>query len=244
MRYAVLSDIHANLEALQAVLARITALGADTVVCLGDLVGYNADPNECVDIVRRDGITCVLGNHDAVACGLAEPYNFNPAAREAVLWTRSVLAPENGTFLRELPRYLLIDGIVLCHGSINDTNRYILDDDDVRDNFSSMHDLPGDRRACFFGHTHIRAAYSLDGTVITRELNDEISLSRDRKHLINPGAVGQPRDGDPQAAFLIYDVKARNVTFYRAEYDIATSQAKIIRAGLPAWLAQRLAVGR
>jgi putative phosphoesterase len=244
MRYAILSDIHANLEALQAVLARIATLGADTIVCLGDLVGYNADPNECVEIVRYERITCIMGNHDAAACGLAEPYDFNPAAREAVLWTRTELTAENSSFLRELQRSLSIDDVVLCHGSINDTNRYIMDDSDIRDNFSMLENLPGQVNACYFGHTHIRAAYTLAGSVIARVLTDNISLYGDRKYLINPGAVGQPRDGDPRAAFLIYDAKARNVTFYRTEYDIAACQAKIIRAGLPARLAQRLALGR
>lgn len=244
MRYAILSDIHANLEALQAVLARVAALGADMVVCLGDIVGYNADPNECVDIVRRDGITCIMGNHDAVASGLAEPDTFNPAAREAVLWTRSVLAPEHALFLREQPSYLLIDNVALCHGSINDTNRYILDDSDVRDTFSLLETLAGHPRACFFGHTHVRAAYSLADRVLTRELTDEIRLSRERKYLINPGAVGQPRDGDPRAAFLIYDSRERMVLFRRVEYDITACQTKIIRAGLPVRLAQRLEMGR
>jgi len=244
MRYAILSDIHGNLEALQAVLARTARLGADMVVCLGDLVGYNADPNECVDIIRSDGIICIMGNHDEAACGLAEPYGFNPAAREAALWTRTVLTLEHQIFLRELPRYLLIDNIVLCHGSINDTSRYILDDADVRDNLSLMDGLPGGPRACFYGHTHVRAACHAEGQVIAKEPGDEISLHRDRKYLINPGAVGQPRDGDPRAAFLLYDSHARNVTLYRTEYDIAACQSKILSAGLPAGLAERLSVGR
>lgn len=243
MRYAILSDIHANLEALRAVLARIAELGADRVVCLGDLVGYNADPNECVDTVRRDGITCLMGNHDAVACGLEEPHSFNPTAREAVLWTRTELTAENGKFLRELPRHLLIDEVLLCHGSIDDTNRYILDDSDVRDNFSLLEKLSGHRGTCFFGHTHIRAAYSLADQLIARDLSDEMRLIREWKYLINPGAVGQPRDGNPQAAFLIYDSRERTVGFQRVEYDIAACQDKIIRAGLPPRLAQRLALG-
>jgi putative phosphoesterase len=244
MRYAILSDIHGNLEALQAVLARIAAVRADAVVCLGDLVGYNADPNLCVEVMRRESIACVLGNHDAAACGLSELDNFNPAAREAILWTRNVLAPEHGIFLRELPRSILIDDIVLCHGSINDTNRYISDDNDVRDTFSMLGKLPGQAKVCYYGHTHIRAAYSLDGPIITHELINEITMDQDRKYLINPGAVGQPRDGDPRAAFLIYDSIARNVTFYRIAYDVAASQAKIIRAGLPVRLAKRLTLGR
>jgi len=244
MRYAILSDIHANLEALQAVLDRIAALGADTVVCLGDLVGYNANPNECVDIVRRDGIACIMGNHDAVACGLEDPGCFNPAAKESVLWTRERLTLENRSFLRGLPRELPIDVFFICHGSIHDTNRYIMDDDDVRSNFSLMEDMPDRPAVCFYGHTHRRAVHRAAGNALVQERTDEIPLDGKMQYLINPGAVGQPRDGDPQAAFLIYDAKARQVTFYRTEYDIAACQAKIIRAGLPAKLAQRLSIGR
>lgn len=244
MRYAILTDIHANLEALRSVIAHIARLGVDTVLCLGDIVGYGADPNACVEMVRSEGIACVLGNHDAAACGIAEPDNFNPAAKEAVLWTRSVLTRDNAGFLRELPRSFLVDNIVLCHGSINDTNRYIIDDNDVRDNFSLLETLTGGPGTCFFGHTHIRVAYSLSGGVIERELTDEMRLSRDRKYLINPGSVGQPRDGDPLAAFLIYDSLERTVVFFRVQYDIAACQAKIIHAGLPARLAERLAMGR
>jgi len=244
MRYAILSDIHANLEALQAVLALITALGADMVVCLGDLVGYNANPNECIDIVRRDGITCIMGNHDAVACGLEDPVSFNPAAKESVLWTREQLTPESRSFLRGLPRELTIGDFFICHGSVHDTNRYILDDDDVRSNFSLMEDLPDRPAVCFYGHTHRRAVHRAAGNALVQERADDIPIDGEMQYLINPGAVGQPRDGDPRAAFLIYDAKARNVTFHRTEYDIATSQTSIIRAGLPARLAQRLSIGR
>jgi len=243
MRYAVLSDIHGNLEALRAVLERVAALDADRTLCCGDIVGYNADPKACVAIVRSEGIMSVLGNHDAVACGLAEPYNFNPAAREVVLWTRSKLLPENAKFLRELPRHFLVNGIALCHGSINDTNRYIIDDSDVRDNFALLETLSRSPDVCFFGHTHIRAAYSLFGRTMARELTEEMRLSRDRKYLINPGAVGQPRDGDPQAAFLIYDSRERTIIFLRVEYDIPACQVKIIQAGLPTQLAERLSIG-
>jgi len=244
MRYAILSDIHANLEALQAVLARIAALGPDMVVCLGDLVGYNANPNECVDSVLRDGITCIMGNHDAVACGLEDPDSFNPAAKESVLWTRKQLTDENRSFLRRLPRELRIGDLFICHGSIHETNRYLSDDDDVRHNFSLMKMLPDRPAICFFGHTHRREAHLAMGETIAKEDTDVVSLDGNKLYLINPGSVGQPRDGDPRAAFLIYDAKARHVTFYRTEYDIATCQAKIISAGLPARLAQRLEMGR
>jgi predicted phosphodiesterase len=244
MRYAILSDIHGNIQALHAVLTRIAALDPDTVVCLGDLVGYNANPNECVDIICRDRITCIMGNHDAVACGLVDPGSFNPAAKESVLWSREQLTDENRSFLMELPWELLIGDFFICHGSIHDTNRYILSKGDAQDNFSLMDMLPERPSVCFFGHTHEQMSYSIEGPHIAYEFGESIRMESGKRYLINPGAVGQPRDGDPRAAFLIYDAKERNVTFYRTEYDIAACQANIIRAGLPAKLAQRLLIGR
>jgi len=244
MRYAILSDIHANLEAFHAVLARTAELGADQVLCLGDVVGYNADPNACVDIVRNEGIACVMGNHDAAACGIVEPDSFNPAARAAVLWTREVLAEENKEFLRGLPRLLQISDIVICHGSINDTDQYIFEDSDVRENFAVMETLSNSPRVCFFGHTHMKVAYSLNGGALFRVLSDRILLAGGTRYLINPGGVGQPRDGDPRAPLLIYDTTEGTVIFDRVEYDIAVCQRKILRAGLPAQLAERLTMGR
>jgi len=243
MRYAILSDIHANLEAFRAVLDRIAALGADRIVCLGDIVGYNAEPNACVAIVRSEGMACVLGNHDAAACGLQEPDNFTPAARQAALWTRDALTSENRAFLQQLPRRLQIGDFVLCHGSIDDTDRYILYDNDVRDALELMEGLPGGPWLCFFGHTHLQAAYRITGQDIVRERSGAFPLSRDSWYLVNPGGVGQPRDGDPRAAFLLYDAQERSVSLHRVEYDIAAAQDKVIRAGLPVRLAERLALG-
>jgi len=207
MRYAILSDIHANLEAFRAVLARTAALGTDRVVCLGDVVGYHADPNECVDLARSEGIACIMGNHDSAACGIEEPSGFNLTARQAVYWTREHLTEENRSFLRGLPRVMQIEDLLLCHGSISDTNQYLLYDSDAQENFSLMEELPGRPRICFFGHTHIKAAYTLAWPVLSRELADEMHLSNDKRYLVNPGSVGQPRDGDPRAAFLIYDAR-------------------------------------
>jgi len=244
MRYAILSDIHGNLEAFRAVLERIGELNADRVLCLGDVVGYNADPNACVDLMGRENIACVMGNHDAAACGLEEPDNFNVNARQAVFWTREHLTPQNRTYLRELPRTMQIDDLFLCHGTVNDTNRYLLYDGDAQESFTLMERMPGRPRLCFFGHTHIRTAYSMAGQVLARELADEIHLSVDKRYLINPGSVGQPRDGDPRAAFLLYDARERTIAFHRVEYDIAACQKKILQAGLPARLAERLTMGR
>lgn len=244
MRCAVLSDIHGNLEAFRAVLDRIAALRVDRVVCLGDVVGYNADPNACVEIVRSEGMVCVLGNHDTRAVGLEEPVDFNPAAGRAVLWTREKLLEGNRAFLSELPRERTLGDMFLVHGSIHDTDRYILFARDLQDNFALLRDLPGSPGICFFGHTHVPAAYSSIGSSIHPEPGDRIAIAEERQYLVNPGAVGQPRDGDPRAAFALYDTGERTVTFLRVEYDIPAAQDKIIKAGLPPRLAERLAMGR
>ena len=240
MRTAIIADIHANLEALRAVLERTHALNVDELVCLGDIVGYNANPNECVDIIRKERIVSVLGNHDACASGLQEPDTFNPLARKALFWTRDTLTKSNTLLLMNLPRERRMRDFLLFHGSIHDVNRYILHKNDAIDNFRLLAGLPGGLRIGFFGHTHMRTALS-DGGV---EESLELSLSPDKRYLISPGSVGQPRDGDPRAAFLVYDDHDRRVAFYRVEYDIKACQDKIIRAGLPLRLAERLEWGR
>lgn len=243
VRYAILSDIHANLEAFRSVLGAIARVRPDRTICLGDIVGYNADPNACVDIVRSEGMACVLGNHDAAACGIEEPDAFTPVARQAALWTRGALTEENRAFLRRLPRNLQIGDFVLCHGSVDDTDRYLLYDSDLRDALAVMEGLPGCPELCFFGHTHLQAAYRCSGREIEREGPGAFSLSRGSRYLVNPGGAGQPRDGDPRAAFLLYDGDERRISLLRTAYDIAAAQDKIIRAGLPPRLAERLARG-
>ena len=244
MRYAVISDIHSNLEALNAILSKISELNADDILCLGDVVGYGANPNECIDIVRRTGIRCIMGNHDSRASGLEEPDNFTPLAKEAALWTRDQLTGDNKRFLRELPRELTIEGFIIFHGSIRDTDRYIIDERDASDNFQLLENLPDDIRLGFYGHTHVRVALSLQRGKVFLEPDEELRLALWKRYLINPGSVGQPRDRDPSASFLIYDEFNEKVNFYRVDYDIAATQKKIIEAGLPVELAQRLAVGR
>jgi predicted phosphodiesterase len=243
MRIAVIADIHANLDALQAVLERIHALKVDEIVCLGDIVGYNANPNECVDILRKEKILSVLGNHDACAAGLEEPYRFNALAQRALIWTREHLTEVNRSFLLELPREKMAHDHFLFHGSIHNTNRYILSRDDITDNFQSLAALPGALKLGFFGHTHVRTAFIDHRGVISRELSLDLSISPEKRYLINPGSVGQPRDGDPRAAFLVYDSIDHVIIFHRIEYDIRTCQDKVIRAGLPPQLAERLGEG-
>jgi predicted phosphodiesterase len=245
MRTAVISDIHANLEALTSVLNRIRMLHVDETVCLGDIVGYNANPNECIDILRSEKIMCILGNHDIAATGVEEPDSFNPLARTAVLWTRQNLNGTNRRYLIGLQRERSVRDFYLFHGSIHDTNRYILYREDVIDNFHELGRLRYSPEIGFFGHTHVTAVISEQYGIITTSLSHEdLLLERGKKYLINPGSVGQPRDGDPRAAFLVYDDHDRRVTFFRVEYDLRSCQDKIIYAGLPPQLADRLSWGR
>lgn len=180
MRYAIISDIHSNLEALRAVLDMTAFVNVDATFCLGDIVGYNANPNECVEIVRSEGIRCILGNHDSRAAGLEEPDDFNPLAAKAVLWTRERLTEENKSFLANLPRELQSDDFVLVHGSIHDTDRYILYKDDIVANFRSLKELPGPPRIGFFGHTHVRIAFVLARSLLSMEYADVLDIYDDR----------------------------------------------------------------
>jgi predicted phosphodiesterase len=243
MRIAIIADIHANLEALQAVLEQIHALKVDEIVCLGDIVGYNANPNECVDSLRKEKILSVLGNHDACASGLEEPYRFNALAQRALFWTREHLTEENRSFLVDLPREKRVHDSFLFHGSIHDTNRYILSRDDVVNNFQSLAGLAGALKLGYFGHTHVRTALCDSQGSVSMIKSLELALSPDKRYLINPGSVGQPRDGDPRAAFLVYDSTEHFIIFHRIEYDFRKCQDKVIRAGLPPQLAERLGQG-
>jgi predicted phosphodiesterase len=244
MRIAVIADVHSNLEALEAVLDRIRTLNVDEIVNLGDIVGYNANPNECIDIVRNEKIGSVLGNHDACVSGLETPFRFNPIARLAVFWTREHLTNENRSFLLALPREKRGLDCLLFHGSIHDTNRYMLTRDDARNNFRSLAELRDALTLGFFGHTHVRTAFIDHLGNIQREQSLQLTLSSEKRYLINPGSVGQPRDGDPRASFLVYDRDDRTVSFFRVEYDIKKCQDRIIQAGLPPQLAERLEWGQ
>jgi diadenosine tetraphosphatase ApaH/serine/threonine PP2A family protein phosphatase len=244
MRYLVLSDIHANLEALQAVLP--AAASADAVLVLGDLVGYGAEPNAVFEMIRAlPRVTVIRGNHDKVGAGIESVRSFNHLARYAIEWTASALLPENRTWLAELPKGpAIVDDVVeICHGSPFDEDVYIFDDLDGRRAIQASR-----RPVCLFGHTHVPAAFRYDGQFEQvgplRGSRVEISISDGAKYLVNCGAVGQPRDGDWRAAFGLLDTGAKQLTIARAEYDVAAAQARILEAGLPEVLAQRLEVGR
>jgi diadenosine tetraphosphatase ApaH/serine/threonine PP2A family protein phosphatase len=248
MRYLILSDIHANLEALEAVLATVPRDRFDRLLVLGDIVGYGADPNAVVDAVRalRPDAT-IRGNHDKVAAGVESAEGFNHAARYAALWTLDHLTPENRDFLTSLPvGPLVIDDLVeICHGSPDDEDEYIFEHVDAIEALRAS-----TQQVCFFGHTHVAIAYWLSAqdfdVLVASPLDREtrIRIEHDRRYLINPGSVGQPRDGDPRAAFATYDSESREVVLYRVPYDVTAAQAKIARAGLPEGLARRLALGK
>jgi len=246
MKYLILSDIHGNLEALQSVLQKVSDIEIDKYVCLGDLVGYGASPNEVVKHVREmEPLVTVRGNHDKVASGLSDGHDFNYAARDAALWTRRELSSENKTYVTDLTQGPVVvdDLFVICHGSPQDEDYYI---------FQWTQALPVlrrlDKQIAFFGHTHTPVIWSLGGDELNGEKPpgepDKYSLVGDRKYLINPGSVGQPRDRNPRASVAVFDADEMKMQFFRVEYKIEAAQRKIIRAGLDGFLADRLAVGR
>ena len=247
MRYLILSDIHSNVEALDAVLAAAPRERFDRLLVLGDMVGYGADPNAVVDRVRQLAPDAVIrGNHDKVSAGVEPAEGFNAAARLAAQWTFEQLSADSRDYLTSLPTGpLVVDDLVeICHGSPDDEDEYIFEPVDAIEALRATQ-----RPACFFGHTHVQLAYWLsadefDVLIPGREPETVLELQPGRRYLINPGSVGQPRDGDPRAAYATFDGDRRTVVLYRVEYDVAAAQRKITAAGLPEGLARRLAVGK
>lgn len=246
MRRLILSDIHSNLEALKAVLD--DAQGAyDEIVCCGDVVGYNANPAEVVAWTRRYARYIVRGNHDCGCAGITDISDFNLPARYATLWTRSQLPREDLDWLSALPAGpVYAEEFQLCHGSPADEDEYLIQSSQVEplDQFLL-------RPVCFIGHTHWQGGWSwqrgglvpLSRPALT-ETERIIDLDPDYLYLINPGSVGQPRDRDPRAGYAIWDSAERLLTFKRVRYDVRSAQSRILEAGLPELLAERLAFGR
>lgn len=246
MRYLILSDMHANWDAFETVLRRARRKRYEAVLVLGDLVGYGAAPNQVVEAVRRLGprLFTVRGNHDKVVAGIDSGGNFNQTALTAAQWTTGRLTPGNLRYVRELPRGPLKveEGLAICHGSPLDEDTYVFSDVDAWEIFS-RYEMP----VTFFGHTHIPSLFWLEGRLLgvkaLRGTSGRIELSPGGRYLINPGSIGQPRDRDPRASYMIYDSQRRVVSWYRIPYPIGDAQARIRKAGLPGSLADRLAVG-
>jgi diadenosine tetraphosphatase ApaH/serine/threonine PP2A family protein phosphatase len=249
MRALVLSDIHGNVHALEAVLR--AAPDVEQLWNLGDVVGYGGSPNEVVALLRARATLNVRGNHDRVCCGLSSAAGFNPVAAEASMWTHRTLTEDNLAWLRALPQGPLRagDGVLLAHGSPLHEDHYIIS---MRDAWAPLQRMDSD--LTFFGHTHVQGGFSQqqqeweeDRPVYARaegEASFGMPVPAGTRHLINPGSVGQPRDNDPRASFAVFDDAQRTVTFRRVPYDVAAAQAAIRKAGLPERLAARLTGGR
>ncbi len=246
MRYFVISDIHANLEALDTVLEQSRQTEFDRMLVLGDLVGYGADPNAVVERVRAlDAFAVIRGNHDKVGSGVERPDGFNAVARSAIRWTYDTLTPENRAWLAALPAgpVVIDDLIEICHGTPFDEDAYVFDDLDALRAMNAA-----DRRLCLFGHTHVQVGYRLwkeELSIVTPDdSRSSVVKLLDGQYLLNPGSVGQPRDGDPRAAYAVLDTETSELDLMRIDYPVDRAQARIIEEGLPEVLAQRLAIGR
>jgi diadenosine tetraphosphatase ApaH/serine/threonine PP2A family protein phosphatase len=241
MRFAIFSDVHSNLEALEAVLRDAEEHKCTHFVCLGDVVGYNANPHECVARIRELGCPVVKGNHDEQA-SLTEPsHNFNELAEQAINWTREHLDDADKEWLRDLRFQRQVRDFTIVHATLDAPEHwvYVVNVLDAAASFTYQHTA-----VCFFGHTHVPMAFIREEKRVRRERIEQLQIDMTKKYFINTGGVGQPRDGDWRAAYCIYHVEKNVVEQRRVEYDLKTAQQKIVEAGLPPLLAERLAVGR
>ncbi|MCX5757245.1 MAG: metallophosphoesterase family protein [Candidatus Hydrogenedentes bacterium] len=242
MRIAIIADIHANLEATVAVLREIDKRGAEMIVCLGDHAGYNAQPNEVIDLIRERGILTLMGNHDAAACGLEEGWFFRSSAKKAIDWQVEHIRDDNREWLKRLPEQLPFERAYLgVHGSPGNRDDYIVDWLDAMRQLSSLKSPA--IAVCFFGHSHRASFFSERGGTYATTCGTVHELRHGNRYFINPGAVGQPRDRDPRAAFGLFDLERMTFEFCRVEYDVESVARKVLQAGLPPDLAARLAKG-
>jgi len=247
LRFLILSDIHANLTALQSAVAAVEGRW-DRALCLGDIVGYGPDPNQAMDFVRSLDPVIIRGNHDKAACGITDASDFNPVARIAAEWTTAQLRPENLEFLHQLPMGPVnVDGLTLVHGAVADEDEYVFAPGQALQGL-----LESPSAVTFFGHTHFQGGFSYRGTQLEviqmKPLPgpsfSALQLNEDTRYLLNPGSIGQPRDGDSRAAFAIADMGHHVTEFWRVPYDIEAVQARMREAKLPEVLVQRLTYGR
>ncbi len=242
MRYAILADIHSNLAAFEAVLRHADGRGGfDKIWCLGDVVGYGPDPHECIERLRQFKPVCIAGNHDWAAIGKMDTSEFNPVAAIAAQWTAEQLTAEDKDYLLGLPLTLQENGFTLVHGSPREPIwEYLLSSEAAQENFSYF-----ETAHCLVGHSHVPLVFELTrNKAVCKEFAEGPLKLKEKRMIINPGGVGQPRDGDPRASYAIYDAEAKAVYHYRVEYDIPATQKKMAERGLPTPLILRLGVGR
>jgi diadenosine tetraphosphatase ApaH/serine/threonine PP2A family protein phosphatase len=241
MSIVILSDIHSNLESFQAVLKDFSRERVDQVLCLGDIVGYAAEPDQCIETLRGLTSDVVAGNHDWAAVDLTDIDYFNPEARAAVEWTTGIITADHTAYLKGLPLTLCLPGMLLVHATPYQPESwdYIFSLDDAARSFHHF-----DQQVCLTGHSHYPIAFAQDKEGTISVIRDStFSLLDSHRYLINVGSVGQPRDGDPRAAYVIYKPEEGTFSLKRVPYDIRSAQEKIIAAGLPSFLASRLAAG-
>ena len=247
MRYLILSDVHANLTALDSALAAAAGKWSKCL-CLGDVVGYGPDPNGVIDRIRELDAVTIRGNHDKAGSGLANAEDFNPVARNVALWTREQLRPENREWLEKLPTGpISFDGFTIVHGAFRDEDEYVFAPAQALD---SLLDAPSP--VTFFGHTHLQGGFKLRDDQVSvlhfkppgESLFSSLTIETGTTYLLNPGSVGQPRDGDTRAAFAIAELDKQLVEFWRVPYDIEGVQQRMSKAGLPEPLILRLSYGR
>ncbi len=241
MKFGVFGDIHGNLEALTAVVENLKEFGVERYICVGDIVGYGANPSECIDLVRELDSTVVAGNHDFATIEKLNIDFFNSYAREAVLWTRKQLSKEHMQYLANLNLVEKVEHeITIVHGSLNFPEMF----DYIQTSYDAHLSLQAlENRICFLGHSHVPVTFFQKKTV-SYTMDPEIRLEEGQKALVNVGSVGQPRDENPNAAFAVYDSEEGLIRIVRIPYDIDLAGKKIVEAGLPEILAERLRYGR
>ena len=240
MRFAIFSDVHANLEALEAVIANAREHHCTDFVCLGDIVGYNANPRECVEIVRELDCPTVKGNHDEQASLSDSSVDFNEMAEQAIMWTRAQLSEQDRSWLRCLPLQQSVHDFTIVHATLNDPGDwgYVFTTTEAMASFAYQQTA-----LCFFGHTHVQGAF-IRNVEVTPTVRDKIGIDSGKQYLVNAGSVGQPRDGDWRAAYCIYLPDDNLVEQRRVPYEIDRTRKKVLAAGLPRLLADRLVLGR
>ncbi len=241
MRYGIFADIHSNREAFQEVIEAYKKENIDRYISVGDIVGYGADPHWCIQEVRRLGADTVCGNHDWASAGLFNPDYFNYAARAAVEWTMENLSPEEKEFLKNLGLVIDKENFSVVHGSLDrpDFFYYIMDKGGAYNCFQRM-----ETDLCFIGHSHVPVMFFMEKDDVEYRFENFISIKPGKKYIVNVGSVGQPRDGNPEAAYSIFDTDKMSVEIKRVEYDIESAKNKILKTGLPEMLAYRLLEGR
>ena len=241
MLYGIFSDVHSNLEAFETALSFYRVKAIDKFIFLGDIVGYGANPNQCIGLLKKLGPVCIAGNHDWAAIDEFDISYFNFAAKEAILWTKKELLEENIKYLRTFELAYQEDDFICVHGSLDSPEKfnYIFDISDAQLNFSYL-----ENKICFIGHSHRMQAFCRENDSVSQIGDYEIKLKKSAEYIINVGSIGQPRDADPRLSLCLYDSDYKIVKFVRLEYNVKKAADKIIEQGLPLVLAERLYLGR